>query len=40
MKNQEPSSTNDADQWQWIARVLHFSDSALPVGAYAHSCGA
>jgi urease accessory protein len=25
--------------WEWLARVLHFSDSALPVGAYAHSFG-
>lgn len=39
MKDNKPSSPNDADQWQWIARVLHFSDSALPVGAYAHSFG-
>ena len=41
MKDQEKEQlpTNDANQWQWIARVLHFSDSALPVGAYAHSFG-
>ncbi len=27
------------DDWNWVARLLHFSDSALPVGAYAHSFG-
>ena len=27
------------DDWDWVARVIHFSDSALPVGAYAHSFG-
>ncbi|MGJ8657719.1 MAG: urease accessory protein UreF [Akkermansiaceae bacterium] len=29
----------DTESYEWIARVLHFSDSALPVGAYAHSFG-
>ncbi len=27
------------DDWNWVARLLHFSDSALPVGSYAHSFG-
>ena len=27
------------NDWNWVARLLHFSDSALPVGAYAHSFG-
>ena len=27
------------DDWNWVSRLLHFSDSALPVGAYAHSFG-
>lgn len=30
---------DDTDSWEWISRLLHFSDSALPVGAYAHSFG-
>ena len=25
--------------WAWMGPMLHFSDSALPVGAYAHSFG-
>ena len=28
-----------SSEWDWVARLLHFSDSALPVGAYAHSFG-
>lgn len=31
--------SDQATEFDWIARVLHFSDSALPVGAYAHSFG-
>jgi len=27
------------DDWNWVTRLLHFSDSALPVGSYAHSFG-
>ncbi|MGB2403221.1 MAG: urease accessory protein UreF, partial [Akkermansiaceae bacterium] len=34
--NSAPIASSD---WDWLARVLHFSDSALPVGAYAHSFG-
>ena len=30
---------HNTESWEWIASVLHFSDSALPVGAYAHSFG-
>jgi len=30
---------HDTESFEWIAHVLHFSDSALPVGAYAHSFG-
>ncbi len=33
------STPEKPTQWDWIARILHFSDSALPVGAYAHSFG-
>jgi len=33
------ATTSHSSDWNWIARVLHFSDSALPVGAYAHSFG-
>ena len=32
-------TTTSPSDFDWIARVLHFSDSALPVGAYAHSFG-
>ncbi|MGJ8677251.1 MAG: urease accessory protein UreF [Akkermansiaceae bacterium] len=32
-------TTPPPSEFDWIARVLHFSDSALPVGAYAHSFG-
>jgi len=27
------------NDWHWISRLIHFSDSASPVGAYAHSFG-
>ncbi len=30
---------SDLTEWSWIAPMLHFADSALPVGAYAHSLG-
>jgi len=30
---------SDSTECSWMAVMLHFSDSALPVGAYAHSFG-
>ena len=27
------------NDWHWVSRLIHFSDSASPVGAYAHSFG-
>ena len=42
MKSPSSESTQapvGPSDWDWVAWVLHFSDSALPVGAYAHSFG-
>ena len=29
----------DHNDWSWMGPMLHFADSALPVGSYAHSLG-
>lgn len=39
MKPSNKSSKISGERFSWITRMLHFSDSALPVGAYAHSFG-
>ena len=40
MATATPNLDGDSlDELAWIAPLLHFSDSALPVGAYAHSSG-